>query len=1547
MSWKRNYFASGSSGLQSISSPRTMNSIAPSKGLSNEPGQNSCFLNSALQVLWHLDIFRRSFRQLTTHKCMEDSCIFCALKSIFAQFQYSSEKVLPSDALRSALAKTFQDEQRFQLGIMDDAAECFENLLMRIHFHISDETKEDICTAKHCIPHQKFAMTLFEQSNCGEMLRIRRVLMNSPEIISIGLVWDSDHSDLAEDVIHSLGTCLRLGDLFYRVTDDRAKQSELYLVGMVCYYGKHYSTFFFQTKIRKWMYFDDAHVKEIGPKWKDVVARCIKGHYQPLLLLYADPRGTPVASQDMPTAQLELHHCSKAGYDSEDSGREPSISSDTRTDSSTDSYSYKHSRTHHESMASHISSDSQGTVVCNQDSSGSQNSMDSAGEVLKEKAAPQSPPRPIPVGRLPDYKKVDSGSGGPEAGPHSRDWEDESTSSESKSSSSGGRYRPCWRPRREALNIDSIFNRDRQQPGSSPLPEDAVTHTPSENFPSMGDDVIDPTEIQSVDMVRGGSNVEMGHLPVPAAVRGVAQPPRLIQRMESGYESSERNSSSPISMDIPLNENLSIIAPREASSKRQMTSGPSWRSVPKSKSSSAILQDVRSPSWSSSPINLGKGCSFKRCLAEADALLEQSLRLEQAGDPATALALLRHVVSKLRFSMHEGSANTHSRTMAADAKLQKCMRRARGLQQRIQQQQQQPEQPQEPNRPQGPRSEQPGSVQILLTDNQEEVWEVKPDASLGPLPPAQKKPLTSNSLNSLKTLNTPHTPILKPHLQDPTQGSDQALKGTDWGGMQLSSVLQASGRQIRPIHKHLAISLPSLPLEFWGVLDEDDDLSQHQQPLPSSSTSHAPSLWRGTSDSPHPNVANTAKPQSEKSVQECPRAPVWQPLRNPNLPLSPVLSSYGPRPAPAPITARHWSSWSLDRPDAVVTPHETPPDQSHVIRPTASPRSHGWSAPPHSPMSSRSKSIRKFASSQFVPQLEAEATEYEEKELSELDSLYQASLRAGRRLSPAAGKPVTPAARQLFSGVGRSQTPTAELERTAFGAPGSRSSIAHTDMTLDDEQYDPNHLRRIARSLSGTAVGHHAHYTIGCVILVIGITGIVGNFLVMYAFCKSQSLRTPANMFIINLAITDFLMCVTQTPTFFITSMHRRWIFGEKGCELYAFCGALFGMCSMITLMIIAVDRYFVITRPLASIGKMSHKGALLILVLAWLYTLIWSLPPFFGWSAYVPEGLMTSCTWDYMTFTPSVRAYTMLLFICVFFIPLFVIIYCYFCIFRAIRNTTSAVSKISENGGVTKDSIKKFHRLKSEWKMAKVALIVILLYVISWSPYSCVALTAFAGYADLLTPYMNSVPAVIAKASAIHNPIIYAITHPKYRSALARYIPCLGVLLCVPHGERLTSSSFMSTRRSTVTSQASEIAINVTQTSRSRMSSMSDSECVLTDTEVDVVSALSRQVSYEGRKELSDFSHCSSLKVKVRGRDSGMNLTGYAYISPCVMPEQTERMNPTASIPSIVVTSESHPAFLSEETNGHAAKYLPSVSPVASLSTDPLKMEQVNISQA
>ncbi|XP_073935226.1 ubiquitin carboxyl-terminal hydrolase 54 isoform X4 [Castor canadensis] len=820
MSWKRSYFSGGRGSVQGMFAPRSSTSIAPSKGLSNEPGQNSCFLNSALQVLWHLDIFRRSFRQLTTHKCMGDSCIFCALKGIFNQFQCSSEKVLPSDTLRSALAKTFQDEQRFQLGIMDDAAECFENLLMRIHFHIADETKEDICTAKHCISHQKFAMTLFEQcvctscgatsdplpfiqmvhyisttslcnqaicmlerrekpspsmfgellqnastmgdlrncpSNCGERIRIRRVLMNAPQIITIGLVWDSDHSDLAEDVIHSLGTCLKLGDLFFRVTDDRAKQSELYLVGMICYYGKHYSTFFFQTKIRKWMYFDDAHVKEIGPKWKDVVTKCIKGHYQPLLLLYADPQGTPVSTQDLPPhAQFQSY--SRTCYDSEDSGH--------LTDS--------------ECNQKHTSK--KGSLIERKRSSGrarrkgdepQASGYHSEGETLKEKQAPRNASKSSSsTSRLRDFKETVSNMihnrpslasqtnvGSPCVGKkedqsdkkpprnlplHSCDWEMESTSSESKSSSSS-KYRPTWRPKRESLNIDSIFSKDKRKHCGytqlSPFSEDSVKEF-------VPDELSKPS---AYDTKAGGPSSKYKPWgPARPGSHFLEQHPRLIQRMESGYESSERNSSSPVSLDAALPESSNIC--RDPSAKRSAGFVPSWRHIPKSHSSSILEGDSTASvsGWTKTqPLsggetsskseldelqeevarraqeqelrrkrekeleaakgfnphpsrfmdldelqNQGRSDGFERSLQEANSVFEESLHLEQKGDCAAALALCNEAISKLRFALHGASSSTHSRALV-DKKLQISIRKARSLQDRMRQQQssQQPSQP--------------------------------------------------------------------------------------------------------------------------------------------------------------------------------------------------------------------------------------------------------------------------------------------------------------------------------------------------------------------------------------------------------------------------------------------------------------------------------------------------------------------------------------------------------------------------------------------------------------------------------------------------------------------------------------------------------------------------------------------------------------------------------------------------------------------------------------------------------------------------------------
>jgi Ubiquitin carboxyl-terminal hydrolase len=104
------------------------------------------------------------------------------------------------------------------------------------------------------------------QSACGAKIGIARTLLNSPDVVSVGIVWDSERpsADQVNSILKAIGTSLRLCDVFHQVSDAKwAQKSTHELVGVVSYYGKHYTTFFFHTKLRVWVYFDDANVKEV------------------------------------------------------------------------------------------------------------------------------------------------------------------------------------------------------------------------------------------------------------------------------------------------------------------------------------------------------------------------------------------------------------------------------------------------------------------------------------------------------------------------------------------------------------------------------------------------------------------------------------------------------------------------------------------------------------------------------------------------------------------------------------------------------------------------------------------------------------------------------------------------------------------------------------------------------------------------------------------------------------------------------------------------------------------------------------------------------------------------------------------------------------------------------------------------------------------------------------------------------------------------------------------------------------------------------------
>ena len=80
------------------------------------------------------------------------------------------------------------------------------------------------------------------------------------------------------------------------------------------------------------------------------------------------------------------------------------------------------------------------------------------------------------------------------------------------------------------------------------------------------------------------------------------------------------------------------------------------------------------------------------------------------------------------------------------------------------------------------------------------------------------------------------------------------------------------------------------------------------------------------------------------------------------------------------------------------------------------------------------------------------------------------------------------------------------------------------------------------------------------------------------------------------------------------------------------------------------------------------------------------------------------------------------------------------------------------------------------EMKLAKVAVTNVLLWICAWAPYATVVLIGQFGNKSLITPLVSQMPSMLAKTCSCFNPIVYAISHPRFRDALQKHLPGLGV---------------------------------------------------------------------------------------------------------------------------------------------------------------------------
>ncbi|XP_039971815.1 parapinopsin-like [Xiphias gladius] len=271
---------------------------------------------------------------------------------------------------------------------------------------------------------------------------------------------------------------------------------------------------------------------------------------------------------------------------------------------------------------------------------------------------------------------------------------------------------------------------------------------------------------------------------------------------------------------------------------------------------------------------------------------------------------------------------------------------------------------------------------------------------------------------------------------------------------------------------------------------------------------------------------------------------------------------------------------------------------------------------------------------------------------------------------------------------------------------------------------------------------------------------IILNATVIIVSLMHKQLRQPLNYALVNMAVADLGTAMTGGVLSVVNNAQGYFSLGRTGCVMEGFAVSLFGITSLCTVALIAVERMFVVCKPLGQI-TFQKKHAVGGIALSWLWSLTWNLPPLFGWGRYELEGVGTSCAPDWQNRDPQNVSYILAYFAVCFAVPFALILASY----TKLMWTLHQVSKMAcvEGGAVA----------KGEMKVASMVILMVLTFLISWLPYASLAMLVVYNPDLEIHPLIGTVPVYMAKSSTVYNPIIYIYLNKQFRKYAVPFLLC------------------------------------------------------------------------------------------------------------------------------------------------------------------------------
>lgn len=289
-------------------------------------------------------------------------------------------------------------------------------------------------------------------------------------------------------------------------------------------------------------------------------------------------------------------------------------------------------------------------------------------------------------------------------------------------------------------------------------------------------------------------------------------------------------------------------------------------------------------------------------------------------------------------------------------------------------------------------------------------------------------------------------------------------------------------------------------------------------------------------------------------------------------------------------------------------------------------------------------------------------------------------------------------------------------------------------------------------------------------LLVIIVTSLVGNILTITVTRRNKNMRKIAYNFVVNMAIADLLTTLINTPETLVVEIRNtdEWFAGNVGvvlCKLLPFCQEVCAFCSIVSLLAIALDRFFAICFPLKRI--MTQRISKIILLLSWLIPIFASAPMVVANNVFQDEGT-NYCVEEWPApFDPdkSSNDYTIILFVIFYLFPLVVISALYICVFYKIWQRRAPGNHSSRTNQVYS---------RSRRKALKMFIAIVVCFALCWLPYH---LTFFLMYYNKefyncgMPKDVYFISKYFSQAVSALNPCIYIIFNRDYRNGAKRML--------------------------------------------------------------------------------------------------------------------------------------------------------------------------------